>query len=140
MQEHTFAEAVQEHTSGRGVDVILDILGGRYSAANVKALAQRGRIVHLSPGEDAALQVPLRALMAKEAVVTGSLLRPLLDTEKTAIAERLRSVVWPLIKGRSVRPVIHQTFVLEQAEQAHRTMEKGAHISKIVLVTASSFI
>ena len=134
-----FADSVQEHTTGRGVDVILDMSGGRYSAANVKALARRGRIVHLSPGDDAALQVPLRALMTKEAVVTGSLLRPLPDPEKTAIAERLRVVVWPLIAGRRVRPVIHQTFALRQAEQAHRAMEEGAHIGKIVLTITSSF-
>lgn len=138
-RQEDFADAVQAHTTGRGVDVILDMSGGRYSVSNVKALARRGRIVHLSPGEDAALQVPLRALMAKEAVVTGSLLRPLPDAEKTAIAERLRSVVWPLIAGRRVRPVIHQTFALQQAEQAHRAMEEGAHIGKIVLVPSSSY-
>lgn len=134
-----FADGVLVHTAGRGVDVILDMSGGKYSAANVKALARRGRIVHLSPGEDAALQVPLRALMAKEAVVTGSLLRPLPDPEKTAIAERLRVVVWPLIAGRRVHPVIHQCFALGQAEQAHRAMEAGDHIGKIVLTIASSF-
>ena len=134
-----FADAVLVHTAGRGVDVILDMSGGKYSAANVKALAQRGRIVHLSPGEDGTFQVPLRALMAKEAVVTGSLLRPLPDPEKTAIAERLRVVLWPLIASRRVRPVIHQTFALRQAEQAHRAMEAGAHIGKIVLAITSSF-
>ena len=133
-----FAGGVLAHTAGRGVDVILDMSGGRYSVANVNALARRGRIVHLSPGEDAALQVPLRALMAKEAVVTGSLLRPLPDAEKTAIAERLRVVLWPLISSRRVRPVIYQTFALRQAEQAHRAMEEGKHIGKIVLTTASS--
>jgi putative PIG3 family NAD(P)H quinone oxidoreductase len=133
-----FASVVQEHTAGRGLDVILDMSGGKYSAANVKALARRGRIVHLSPGEDAAFQVPLRALMAKEAVVTGSLLRPLPEPEKAAIAERLRVVVWPLIADRRVRPVIHQTFALQQAEQAHSAMEEGAHIGKIMLITASS--
>ncbi len=133
-----FAETAQAHTSGRGVDVILDMSGGRYAVANVKALAQRGRIVHLSPGEDAPLQVPLRALMAKEAVVTGSLLRPLPDPEKTAIAERLRVVVWPLIAARRVCPVIHQTFALRHAEQAHRAMEEGTHMGKIMLITASS--
>lgn len=118
---------------------VLPMSGGKYSAANVKALARRGRIVHLSPGEDAALQVPLRALMAKEAVVTGSLLRPLPDPEKTAIAERLRVVVWHLITGRRVRPVVHQCFALRQAQQAHRAMEAGAHMGKIALTITSSF-
>jgi NADPH:quinone reductase len=132
-----FSGAVQEHTAGRGVDVILDMSGGQYSVSNVNALARRGRIVHLSPGEGADLQVPLRALMAKEAVVTGSLLRPLPDAEKTAIAERLRVVLWPLIARRRVCPVIHETFALRHAEDAHRAMEEGAHIGKILLIAAS---
>lgn len=137
-RQEDFSARVQAHTAGRGVDVVLDMSGGQHSAANLKALARRGRIVHLSPGEDADLQVPLRALMAKEAVVTGSLLRPLPDPEKTAIAERLRVAVWPLISDRRVRPVIHQTFALRQAGQAHRAMEEGAHVGKIVLTTAAS--
>lgn len=133
-----FANKVLEHTSGRGVDVILDMSGGKYSAANVKALARRGRLVHLSPGGDAVFQVPLRAIMAKEAVVTGSLLRSLPEPEKAAIAERLKAVLWPLVETGRVRPVIHQTFELQRAELAHRTMEAGAYAGKLMLLTASS--
>ena len=117
-----FVGVLRERTGGRGVDVILDMSGGQYSAANVDALA------------GAVFQAPLRALMAKEAIVTGSLLRPLPDAEKAAIAERLRSVVWPLIHSRQVHPVVHGTLPLAEAAQAHRVMEAGAHIGKIVLV------
>jgi NADPH:quinone reductase len=94
-----FVDQIHGHTSGRGVDVILDMSGGKYAAANLKALARRGRLVHLSPGGDAVFQVSLRAIMAKEAVVTGSLLRPLPEPEKAAIAERLTVVVWPLVEA-----------------------------------------
>lgn len=132
-----FVGVLRERTAGRGVDVILDMSGAQYSAANVDVLARRGRIVHLSPGAGAVFQAPLRTLMAKEAIVTGSLLRPLPDAEKAAIAERLRSVVWPLIHSRRVHPVVHGTLPLADAAQAHRVMEAGAHIGKIVLVTAS---
>lgn len=132
-----FVGVLRERTGGRGVDVILDMSGGQHSAANVDVLARRGRIVHLSPGSGAVFQAPLRALMAKEAIVTGSLLRPLPDAEKAAIAERLRAVVWPLIHSRRVQPVVHGTLPLSDAAQAHRVMEAGEHIGKIVLVAES---
>jgi putative PIG3 family NAD(P)H quinone oxidoreductase len=130
-----FVSELRRHTAGRGVDVILDMSGGQYAAANVEALAWRGRIVHLSPGAEAALQTPLRTLMAKEAVVTGSLLRPLPDAHKAVIAERLRTVLWPLINDRRVRPIVHGTLPLADAAKAHQVMEAGEHIGKIVLVT-----
>lgn len=130
-----FVSVLRERTAGRGVDVILDMSGGRYSTQNVDLLARRGRLVHLSPGAGALFQAPLRAIMAKEAVVTGSLLRPLPNAEKAAIAERLRVVVWPLIAEGRVRPVVHRVFPLAQAAEAHRVMEAGEHIGKLVLDT-----
>ncbi len=130
-----FVSVLRERTAGRGVDVILDMSGGRYSTQNVDLLARRGRLVHLSPGAGALFQAPLRAIMAKEAVVTGSLLRPLPNAEKAAIAERLRVVVWPLIAEGRVRPVVHRVFPLVQAAEAHRVMEAGEHIGKLVLDT-----
>lgn len=128
-----FVAVLRERTGGRGVDVILDMSGGQYSAQNVDLLARRGRLVHLSPGAGALFQVPLRALMAKEAVVTGSLLRPLPNAEKAVIAERLRTVVWPLIAAGRVRPVVHRVLPMAEAADAHRVMEEGAHIGKLVL-------
>lgn len=132
-----FVAVLRERTAGRGIDVILDMSGGQYSAQNVELLARRGRLVHLSPGAGAQFQAPLRAIMAKEAVVTGSLLRPLPDAEKAAIADRLRTVAWPLIAEGRVRPVVHRVLPLTEAAEAHRVMEAGAHIGKLVLVTAA---
>lgn len=128
-----FATQLEELTGGRGVDVILDMAGGRYGAQNVRALAHRGRLVHLSPGDGADFIAPLRAIMAKEARVTGSLLRPLPEHEKTAIARNLRKVVWPLIEAGAVKPVIQRVLPLRQAALAHECMESGELAGKIVL-------
>ena len=128
-----FAEGVLDATQGRGVDVILDMSGGRYSMQNVRAMSRRGRLVHLSPGDGAEFRLPLRDLMAKEAKVTGSLLRGLPAEEKTFIALRLREVAWPLVAAGVVRPLIHATIPLGDAALAHTTMEEGDHAGKLVL-------
>lgn len=131
-----FVADVLAATGGRGVDVILDMSGGRHSEANVAMLARRGRIVHLSPGDGAEFRVPLRAILAKEAKVTGSLLRPLPAVEKARIAERLRVVAWPLVTAGRIRPVIHKVFPLAEVVAAHTEMEHGAHAGKILLACA----
>jgi NADPH:quinone reductase len=132
-RQDDFVEGVLGATNGRGVDLILDMSGGRYSVLNIRALARRGRLVHLSPGNGADFQVPLRDLMAKEARVTGSLLRGLPDEEKTLIAQRLRDVAWPMVVSGGVRPLIHATLPLADAGLAHEAMEKGEHAGKFVL-------
>ena len=130
-----FAAGLLEATRGRGVDVTLDMSGGKHTAASLRALAKGGRIVHLSPGGGADLVAPLREIMAKEAKITGSLLRPLPDREKAAINEQLRKVAWPLVAAGRVRPVIHAVVPLADAARAHSLMEAGEHIGKIVLIT-----
>jgi len=130
-----FPTRVEELTFGHGVDVILDMAGGRYGAQNVRALAYRGRLVHLSPGDNAEFIAPLREIMSKEAKVTGSLLRPLPKHEKTTIARNLQKVVWPLIEAGAVKPVIQHTFPLQRAAQAHECMESGELVGKIILGT-----
>lgn len=139
-RDDDFARRLLEATDGRGVDVILDMAGGQHAVSNIEALARRGRLVHLSPGNGAEFSAPLRAIMAKEAVVTGSLLRPLPDVEKAAIAADLRRVVWPLVAAGRVRPVIHRQLALARAREAHALMEGGQYAGKIVLVTAGSAI
>lgn len=131
-----YAAGVLAATGGRGVDVILDMSGGRHSVANVAMLARRGRIVHLSPGDGAEFRVPLRAILAKEAKVTGSLLRPLPAAEKARIAGRLRAVAWPLVTAGRIRPVIHRVYPLADVVAAHAEMERGAHAGKILLACA----
>lgn len=123
---------VRSATGNAGVDVILDMAAGRYSVQNLEALARRGRVVHLSPGQGADFSAPLRAIMAKEARITGSLLRPLPHHEKTAIARQLRKVVWPLL-GTRVRPFVHQFFALGLAADAHALMESATYAGKLML-------
>jgi NADPH2:quinone reductase len=130
---HSFPQEIARCTGGRGVDVILDLAGARYGRENVEALARRGRLVHLSPGDGADFVAPLRAIMAKEARITGSLLRPLPMQEKTAIAEALRRVVLPLVESGRVRPVIHRVFPLAAAADAHAALESGDVAGKLLL-------
>jgi putative PIG3 family NAD(P)H quinone oxidoreductase len=129
----SFTEVIAQRTHGRAVDVILDMAGARYGRENVEALARRGRLVHLSPGDGADFSAPLRAIMAKEAKVTGSLLRPLPAQEKAAIAEKLRQVVLPMVEAGRVRPLINRVLPLEDAALAHAALEAGDVAGKILL-------
>lgn len=128
-----FAEQVLGITGGRGVDVILDMAGAMHSVRNVEALAHRGRLVHLSPGAGADFVAPLRTIMAKEARITGSLLRPLPLEEKAAIAAKLRQAVMPLIGAGRITPWVQETFALQRASDAHARLESGQAMGKIVL-------
>jgi NADPH2:quinone reductase len=128
-----FVAEVLRATQGRGVDVILDMVGAAYAVRNVEALARRGRLVHLAPGDGADFSAPLRAIMAKEAKVTGSLLRPLPLVDKTLIAERLRAVVWPVVVSGQVRPWVTECFAMQDAATAHARLESGEAMGKILL-------
>lgn len=127
-----FVDQALALTGGRGVDMVLDTVGGTYAQRNLAALAPDGRIVHLSPaGPD--YVVPLGQLMAKRAHVTGALLRALPLPCKAALADDLRANFWPLVTT-SLRPVIDACFNLVDAAAAHRHMDAGGHIGKIALV------
>lgn len=130
-----FVAALLALTDARGVDAILDMSGGMYAERNLEVLARRGHVLHLSPGNGARFDVPLRAIMAKEARITGSLLRSLPDAEKAAIARELLRSLWPMLQTKRVQPIIHATLPLTEAAQAHAMMEAGEHIGKIVLTT-----
>ena len=129
-----FAAGLIEATEERGIDVVLDMSGGQHTAASLRALARGGRIVHLSPGNGADFVAPLREIMAKQAKITGSLLRPLPEREKAAIAASLRKIAGPLAVAGRVRPGIHAVLPLAAAAKAHALVEEGAHVGKIVLV------
>jgi putative PIG3 family NAD(P)H quinone oxidoreductase len=133
-----FVAAVREATSGRGVDVVLDMVGGDYTARNIECLAAGGRLVQIAFLRGSQVQVDLRPLMMKRLTLTGSTLRARSVEEKGAIAAALRREVWPLIEDGRVRPVIDSTFPLERAADAHRRMEAGEHIGKIVLTLTPS--
>ncbi|EOA03227.1 NADPH:quinone oxidoreductase [Herbaspirillum frisingense GSF30] len=128
-----FETVVKELTGGRGVDVILDMVGGDYLPREIKALADDGRLVFIAQLGGAKGQLDMGQVMRRRLTITGSTLRPRPVTFKAAIAANLRQHVWPLIEAGKIKPVIHQRFPLEQAAQAHAMMESSAHIGKIML-------
>ena len=120
-------------TGGRGVDVILDIVGGDYIPRNLDLLAVEGRLLQIAFLKHARAEIDFSIMMRKRAWITGSTLRPRSPAEKGAIARDLHQHVWPLLEQGVVTPVIHETFPLAQAAEAHRLMETSAHIGKIIL-------
>ena len=128
-----FVELIKAATNGRGVDVILDMVGGDYVPREIAALAEEGRLVLISTLNGVKTEVDLRAIMSKRAWVTGSMLRSRAPEFKGGIARSLLSKVWPLLECGAVKPVVHASFPLERAADAHRLMESGSHIGKIML-------
>jgi NADPH:quinone reductase len=133
--EEDFVAVVREATSGRGVDVILDMVGGDYVPRHIELLAANGRLVQIATLGGAKAQIFLPAIMQRRLTITGSTLRARSVVEKGAIAAALRASVWPLLDAGRVRPVVFRTFALNDAAEAHQLMESGAHIGKIVLTT-----
>ena len=125
--------AAKAATNGRGVDVVLDIVGGDYIARNLEALAVEGRLIQIAFLKSAKAELDFSVMMRKRLWFTGSTLRPRTPAQKGMIAKQLHQRVWPLLEARTVRPIIHQVFPLAQADDAHRLMEAGTHIGKIVL-------
>ena len=128
-----FVKLVKEATGGRGVDVVLDMVGGDYIQRNFSALAPDGRLVFIAFLGGATASVNFVPIMLKRLTVTGSTLRARRVEEKGAIAASLLREVWPLLDAGMVKPVIDRTFPLAEAGDAHRLMESSAHIGKIVL-------
>jgi len=128
-----FVEVVRQVTAGKGVDLILDMVGASYLARNMDAATVEGRLVVISLIGGARAEINLSTLMSKRLTLTGSTLRVRTVAQKAAVAEGLRRHVWPLLSAGRVRPVIHATFPLAQASEAHRLMESSQHIGKIVL-------
>ncbi len=116
-----------------GVDVILDMVGGSYFAGNLAALRPGGRICYIAALGGTEINVPVLGLMQKRAVVTGSTLRGRDADEKARLASEIERVVWPWIEHGLVRPNIDAVFPLADAADAHRRLEGGAHVGKIVL-------
>ena len=133
-RETDFVAAVKDATGGKGVDVVLDMVGGDYFPRNMDALAMDGRLVSIAVLNGVKSTINILALMQRRLTLTGSTLRTRPVAEKGAIAAALRHHVWPLLEAGEVSPVIHATFPLRDAAEAHRMMESGAHIGKLVLV------
>ena len=130
-----FVEIVRAETGGKGVDVILDMVGGPYVERNLQALAVEGRLVQIAWLQGPKVQANFMALMLKRLTWTGSTLRPRSVEQKGEIAKALEAKVWPLLAEGKVKPLIHRTFPLKEAAAAHALMESSTHIGKIVLVT-----
>ena len=128
-----FAAEVLAFTGGRGVDIVLDMVGGDYVPKNIAALADEGRHVSIAFQRGPTAEVNLGLVMRKRLVMTGSMLRPRPIAFKTAIAETLEGVIWPAFADGRLRPVTDAVFPLADAADAHRRMEAGAHVGKIVL-------
>ncbi|RRS04280.1 NAD(P)H-quinone oxidoreductase [Aquabacterium soli] len=136
-REQDFSREVLTATGGRGVDAILDIMGAAYFQRNIATLAMDGRLLVIGfLGGARAEQLDLAAVASRRLTITGSTMRGRTRDEKAVIARELQSMVWPALNAGRCLPLIHATFPLEQAAEAHRLMEGGDHIGKIVLEVA----
>jgi NADPH2:quinone reductase len=129
-----FLEEIRRLTGGRGVDVVLDMVGAPYFVRNLRCLALDGRLVQIAFLEGSKIaEFDLTPIMTRRLTVAGSTMRPRTTAQKGAIAAELRAKVWPLLDAGRCGPVIHQVFPMAEAAAAHALMESGAHIGKIML-------
>jgi len=131
--ERDFVEVINQLTQNKGVDVILDIIGGDYFSRNLKCLAYDGRLVQIALQQGIKSEINLLPIMVKRLTITGSTLRARDDAFKADIANKLHKHVWPLLATGKISPVIYTTFALDEAELAHELMESSRHIGKIIL-------
>jgi NADPH2:quinone reductase len=135
-RESDFVEQIRELTRGRGVNVILDIAGAPNTMRNLNSLAMDGRLVQLAVMQGARAEIDLMHVMSRRLVITGSMMRPRTTAEKGLIAGELQKTVWPVLDAGRCGPVVHRVFPLAEASAAHRMIESGTHIGKIVLKVA----
>jgi NADPH2:quinone reductase len=133
-RDEDFVAVVKVLTANRGVDVILDMVGGDYLPRNIEALAMHGRLVQIGLLKGPKAQINLIPILQRRLTLTGSTLRPRSVEEKAAIARALHERVWPLLEHGRVRPVIDRTFPLAAASDAHRLMESSQHVGKLALI------
>jgi len=131
-----FVAIIKELTDGKGVDVILDMVGGDYLPREIDCLADDGRIGLIAVQGGSKATLDLGQVLRRRLSVSGSTLRPRPVAFKAAIAQHLRTTVWPLIEAGKIKPVIYQTFPLEKANEAHALMEASTHVGKIMLQVA----
>ncbi|MFC9582881.1 NAD(P)H-quinone oxidoreductase [Streptomyces yangpuensis] len=132
-REQDFVAELRSATGGAGADVILDIMGAKYLARNVDALAVNGRLAVIGLQGGVKAELNLGALLAKRAAITATSLRARPLEEKAAIVAAVREHVWPLVAAGRVRPVVHAAFPMAQAAEAHRVMESSTHVGKLLL-------
>jgi len=130
-----FVAAVKEITGGKGVNVVLDMVGGDYVPRNLQCLAPEGRHVSIAVQGGLMATIPIFEIMRRRLTLTGSTLRPRSVAFKTMVADELARTVWPFAAEGKLKPVIDSTFPLDRAAEAHARMDSGEHIGKIVLIT-----
>ena len=128
-----FVGKVRRLTGGKGVAVVLDMVGGDYVPHNLACLADEGRHVSIAVQRGASAEIPIFDIMRRRLTLTGSTLRPRGPEFKIMVADEIMRTVWPYVRGGRLKPVIDSTYPLEQAAEAHRRMESGDHVGKIVL-------
>ncbi|GGZ38769.1 NAD(P)H quinone oxidoreductase [Echinicola pacifica] len=133
--QYDFENTIKEFTDKKGVDIILDMVGGDYTAKNVRILRDFGRLVNINAMKGKNAEVDLWKIMAKRLTITGSTLRSQSIAYKAKIARSLQSEIWPHFPEK-IRPIIHQSFPLSQAAEAHHLMESSTHIGKILLINS----
>lgn len=134
-REQDFVEEIRAATDGAGADVILDIMGAKYLTRNVDALAVNGRLAIIGLQGGVKAELNLAALLAKRAAITATTLRARPLEEKAAIVAAVREHVWPLIAAGRVHPVVHATYPMSEAPEAHRVLETSTHVGKLLLTT-----
>jgi NADPH2:quinone reductase len=128
-----FADVIKQLTNNKGVDIILDMIGGDYTAPNLQSLADDGRLVFINTMKGKDVNIDLSVVMRKRLTITGSMLRSREISFKAAIAQNLEKNIWPLLKSGEIKPIIYKVFPADQAAAAHQLMESSEHIGKIVL-------
>ncbi|WP_312488703.1 NAD(P)H-quinone oxidoreductase [Sphingomonas sp.] len=129
-----FVEEVKAFTEGRGVDIVLDMVGGDYLPRNLQCLAEEGRHVSIAVQRGPKAEVPIWEIMRRRLILTGSTLRGRDRAFKAMVADEIARIVWPHVEEGRLRPLIDKTFPLAEAAKAHERMEGGDHLGKIVLV------
>ena len=132
-KDQDFVSEVKRQTNNKGVDVILDIIGGDYFSRNLQCMGFDARLVQIAIQNGAKTEINLLPLMLKRLTLTGSTLRTRDDQFKSKIAQKLLKYVWPLLATGQIKPIIHSTFALKDVSQAHQLMESSQHIGKIIL-------
>lgn len=132
-RDEDYVSVVKELTDGKGVDLILDMVGGDYIPRDIEALAIEGRLVQIAFQKPSKMEFDFLPMMLKRLTLTGSTLRPRSVEQKAAIAQALHTHVWPLLESGKVKPLIYETFPLEKTCDAHALMDSSKHIGKIML-------
>jgi putative PIG3 family NAD(P)H quinone oxidoreductase len=132
-----FVALTKEATGGKGVQIVIDMVGGDYLPRNLQCLAEEGRHVSIAVQRGATAEIPIFDIMRRRLTLTGSTLRPRSNDFKQLVADEIDRMVWPHVREGRLRPVIDTTFPLAEAARAHERMEGGDHIGKIVLTTAA---